>query len=326
LALKTMKEAPTSCPKCEKPWDKGHSELELSQQQSIIDNLLAKKVKLARLAEDAAADFNTYNEALRQIDAENQALGVETKVRALSSRYETLEWKTRNLNPDLTVLESTLARLQRGPDRTALTKKETLFEERTRAYLAAEIAVEASAKELTEAQEALKVVDYWNIAFGPTGISNMILRESIGPLNSVAKRISNLMTGGTINITYDTQRQLSSGLDRPELIIKVENKSGAKRVEGSSKGEAGMLNLLIAETLAEVGTVGARVGWRWYDEVVNSQDPIIRRTVFNYMKETADRLGILIFVVDHHPEVAGYADRILEAAKIADKHSAISWR
>jgi len=123
------------------------------------------------------------------------------------------------------------------------------------------------------------------------------------------------MTGGTIEVTYDTSRELAKGGSSSELVINVKNKIGSSRVEGSSKGESGLTNLIIAETLSEVGSVSNRIGYRWYDEILNSQDQVVRRSILTYLKDLAHRLNILIFVVDHHHEAASYADYVLVAEK-----------
>ena len=65
-------------------------------------------------------------------------------------------------------------------------------------------------------------------------------------LNRVAQRISNLMTGGTLQVNYSTTRQLVSGESRAQLVTKIVNRIGSSRVEGSSKGEGGLTNLIIA--------------------------------------------------------------------------------
>jgi len=133
------------------------------------------------------------------------------------------------------------------------------------------------------------------------------------------------MSGGTLGISYETTKELTSGAEKNCLNIKVKNSRGASRVTGNSKGESGLTNLIVAETITEVGRVSSRIGFRWYDEVVNSQDPKVRKCILSYLKETANRLGILIFVVDHHPEVSAYADHVLRATKSKEGVTTFSW-
>ena len=169
--------------------------------------------------------------------------------------------------------------------------------------------------ELCQAETTSRINQYWEEAYSPTGIPNMILNSSIAALNDVSHRISTLMTGGTITVAYNTSRAMQSGNSKAALNITVQNQYGASRVQGSSKGESGLTNLIIAETLAEVGCINQHVGYRWYDEITNGQDPQVRASIFAYLKDLAERKHLLIFLVDHSPEATNYADHILLAVK-----------
>lgn len=162
--------------------------------------------------------------------------------------------------------------------------------------------------------KSLSIARYWETGFSPSGIPNMVLSSSIDALNDVSRRISTLMTGGIITVNYNTVKNQHNGA-KPVLNINVDNKYGATRVQGNSKGESGLTNLIIAETLAEVGRVDQRVGYRWYDEITNGQDSQVRSSIFAYLKDLAARKRMLIFLVDHSPEAANYADHTLVAAK-----------
>jgi hypothetical protein len=103
-------------------------------------------------------------------------------------------------------------------------------------------------------------MDYWNVAFSPYGIPNMVLREALAPLNAEARRISTTMTGGTIEVVYSTTRELASGMEKAQLNIEVNNLLGSQDLAGSSKGECGLTNFIISETLCNVGQVVRRSG------------------------------------------------------------------
>jgi DNA repair exonuclease SbcCD ATPase subunit len=137
------------------------------------------------------------------------------------------------------------------------------------------------------------------------------------------------MTGGTIEVRYSTMKELASGLEKAQLNIEVDNKLGDKDLGGSSKGEAGLTNFIIAETLSEVGQVSRRVGYVWLDEVAPHQDSKVCQSLYSYLKEKANTLGILIFLVDHNPVAANYADKILLVEKkgsLDNCETTVSWR
>lgn len=317
-ALKEMQAVPTNCPTCGKPWDKSHGAGEIKAQQAKIaaqDAIV--KAAMADLSK-LDADVQAIRKQIEEVSAADVGQKQHQESVALSYEYEENERNVASANADITRLSLRLQTLQQGPDRSRLDSYAAILNERT--VKSAEIAanLEKTAQELAEAEEMVKVLAYWAEAFGPTGIPNLILSEAIKPLNQIAQRISKLMTGGTIEIVYDTSRKLASGKTSSELVIHVNNKIGSKRLEGSSKGESGLTNLIIAETLAEVGSISSRVGFRWYDEVLNSQDPVVRQSILSYLKDLAERLGILVFVVDHHAETANYADYVLVAEKTSE--------
>jgi DNA repair exonuclease SbcCD ATPase subunit len=323
--LEEMLRVPKDCPQCGRPWDKAHGDEEINKQEAEIKRLDGLCQEERRKLDKIEKELRKLQDEQTAVMEEASAARGEHDTKHLSRKYEDSEGRAKLIQTDISNFERQLDRLKNGPDRSTVDKFKAIVEERYRLLEKAEEKVRTTSESLAESEIALSVVEYWYEAYGPYGIPNMILRDSIAPLNMVAKRISNLLTGGTIEIAYSTSRELADGRDSAELVTTVKNKIGANRVEGSSKGEGGLTNLIIAETLSEVGCVSARIGYRWYDEVLTSQDAVSRRNILSYLKDIAQRLGILIFVVDHHGEAANYADHILIAEK-TDKGTTFRWR
>lgn len=323
--LSEMKAVPKNCPSCDRPWDKVHGKEELEKQTQLVadkkDKYDAAKAKVG----ETTSEIEQFSTQISDIEEQLKAQDVKTQVERRSRKIETLQETLEDVSDEARSLEKELESTKKGPSRTALDKASAVVDERKRLVAKAKEKVESTAQALAESEEAVKVISYWTEAYSPTGIPNMILQDTIAPLNDISKRLSLLMTGGTIEITYATKRELASGKDKAELVINIKNRLGSKRVEGSSKGEAGLTNLIVAETLSEVGGVSNRIGYRWYDEVVNNQDPVVRQNIFTYLRETANRLGILIFVVDHHQEASNFADHILVAEKTAQRGTVFRW-
>jgi len=321
-----MQSVPKNCPTCGKPWEKAHGDGEISKQEGKVattkkayDGLVAKIQNVDKTA-------SGFRQQVADVEHEISALRTPAKNDDLSYEYEANERTINSVHSAINQAQLRLNSLQ-TPDQSGVERCKAILAERREQATKVASDLEASAAKLAEAKEVVKVVGYWTEAFGPTGIPNLILSEAIAPLNEISRRVSNLMTGGTIDISYATSRQLASGKgSSSELVINVNNKIGSKRIEGSSKGESGLTNLIIAETLSEVGSVSKRLGFRWYDEILNSQDPVVRRSILTYLKETAHRLGILIFVVDHHPEAASYADYVLMAQKSGKGDTKLLWK
>lgn len=286
--------------------------LELTER--ILSVQGAQLIQQQRLTEARAevqkqADWQVAAKA--QVDRLRQA----SSVAPLSRRLEELERQLKDATRQLQ--QSKLEQANDTVDDSAWHRAESKLEERQLQKQAAESRLAEASVAKSDAEQAVAVAEYWAEAFSPTGIPNLIIDESIAPLNDVSKRVAFAMTGGIINVSYATSRTLASGKSRSEIQLAVHNLHGAGSANGSSKGEAGLTDWIVAETLAEVGNVASRVGYRWYDEIARSQDGCIRRSLFSYLRDLSRRLGILFFVVDHSPEVANYADHVLRARKTA---------
>jgi DNA repair exonuclease SbcCD ATPase subunit len=322
-----MESAPTSCPTCGKPWDKGHSEEEIRKAREAFDQAEARLNKAASAASAQGRKREEIKSAIARLETQMSDFGHLKDTRYLNDQITRMDRLMRSLNATIHERELQIAAMEKGPDTSLVAGKAAVVEERKRNLAAGEGAIHAAAADLAEEESLFRVVEYWQKAFGPTGISNMLLADAIGPLNRVAQRISGLMTGGSLRVSYSTRRELATGDSKAQLVIRVDNRIGSsKRPEGSSKGESGLTNLIIAENLSEVGQVSKRVGFRWYDEVTSGQDAVVRRAIFAYLKDVAQRLGILIFVVDHHIEASAYCDYVLLAEKTIDHGTRYSWK
>ena len=311
--LERAKETPADCPTCGKAWDKAETAI-----KEHTDDVTAKQTAYKKAAKAVSTKSLSVAKAQDAWLAAKTALDeikAEAPIDDLSLQYEDLEGTAAIDNDQLITLQQERVRLEQGPDKTEITRFETQVKEREKSIKKAHQGVDKAAAKLTECQELLRVVGYWQDAFSPTGIPNMILGDALGPLNAVSRRVSAMMSGGTLGISYATSRQLAKGGDKAELTINVQNELGAHRADGSSKGEGGLNNLIIAETLAEVGGIAHRIGYRWYDEVGANQDEVVRRSIYAYLSEVAQRYSILVFLVSHAPEAANYVDYTLVAEK-----------
>lgn len=306
--------AAKNCPTCKRPMGK----IDESHLQTLNE-----KLEAAQTASNAAGTawtvaeqkVVTLNVQYRAVSKEQKEVSASTEVDNLADRNEELEIAISSATTSIHEWELEVERFNHGPSDSALKIAEGRVADREKAVTDAEAALVVAAADLSADRATLGVLEYWNKAFSPYGIPNMVLRDAIAPLNKEARRISAEMTGGTIEVRYSTIRELSSGAEKAQLNIEVDNKLGDKDLAGSSKGEAGLTNFIIAETLSEVGQVSRRVGYRWYDEIVPHQDPKVCHSIYSYMKETANRLGILVFLVDHNPVAANYADHVLIVEK-----------
>lgn len=322
--LKEMQGEPDECPKCGKPWDKTHGEDELKKAEAEIQ-------RAHEAHQNSSKQVTQAEEAISELEAqiEEQKNKLKTldagEVKKLSQEDKDLELDLRDINEECRDAEIALTELKAPVSDKNLELARGRLQERLKQKTDNEQQIKKLGDDVVETQEALKAAQYWRVAFGPTGIPNMILEDAVKPLNEVSVALSKRMTGGVLAVTYSTTRQLATGRAKSELIIEVDNKYGSADVKMGSKGECGLTNFFMSETLGEVGSVADRVGFKWYDEVVPHHDGTLCRTIYGYMKEQAHRNKMLVFLVDHNPVAENFADHILVVEKGAES-SRVYWR
>lgn len=319
--VRGLRDAPESCPTCGKAWDKRPTNVQITEAQAEEDRCSEYESRvdkaLAEATEYVAGRRRQLTKVEGELDAERaSAVGglSEELERATAERSRAAE-KIRALSSIAEIREDDMG----VPEWTArlAERKETLAKaEATKVEM--ELAV-ATARSRAEGCR------YWLRAFGPSGIPNLVLSSCIGALNDCAGAAADAMTGGAVGVEFSTSVELAGGEKRPRLNVKSIVPFGASRIAGTSKGEGGVSNLVVAEAHALVGGMLGRVGYRWLDEVVNTQDPVVRGRVYGYYAKQAAERGILIFAVDHYPEARECAEHILVARKGADGFTTYFW-
>ena len=237
----------------------------------------------------------------------------ESAVKRLSLRYEECESALQDTQSRIHSYELTKA--QPGPSQSGVEQAKAVVRERKRVLEGLRTKVDETALALTEAQESLRVVAYWADAFGPGGIPNMILEDAVAPLNALAKRVSHQLGRGTLAVRYHTQRELSSGERRSHLNIIVDNVNGSSAIRGSSRGESGLINFIVAQTLYELSGLAHKTGFRFLDEPILGEDMPMARALYQFLKENCQRTGTMTLLIDHNPAAANYADHLIHVTK-----------
>ena len=322
------KRAAEKCPTCQRPMGEIDPERLALLRTAYVDAKSDYDGINAKF-NDAKEIIENLNDKRQKLSEEHRKMSAKSEVESLSEDYENLEDSVNKANSYIQDIQARLNEEGGGPSETALVEAKTILRSNKEYLAKAKTKLETVAALLVEDRDMEKVMAYWNKAFSPYGIPNMVLREAINPLNQEARRISAAMTGGTIEVRFSTVRELASGQDKAQLNIEVDNKLGDKQLAGSSKGEAGLANFIISETLSEVGQVSRRVGFLWLDEILPHQDNTVCQSFYRYLKEKASNLGILIFLVDHNPIADNYSDKVLVVEKTggaAACESRIKWQ
>jgi len=320
LHLDKLRATPKNCPTCEKPWDKTVTQDDLDKAAAAVKSTQAKLDEAREQVQLCNQDIQASEAAIKAIKDEQD----DYVMRQTAPLREKLEKTQDDLEHQLGVVAELERRKPLAPQDPRESQKAVLASAKVR-LTQAETRLAAATTTLAESKRDQLLAQYWTSAFSTAGLPNVALRSIIGPLNEAARTVSTTMTGGIIEVNFEAAAELASGALKPKLVTRVKNAYGAGRLTMNSKGENGIVNLVIAETQAEIGRISRKVGFRWFDEAVNSQDPVVRRNVYQYLRQQAAERDILVFVVDHHAEAVNYADHILVAEKSPDGFTTFRW-
>lgn len=327
-AYKNYAASGKNCPTCLRPMGTVDPKRlqQLEEARATTQDMLDKRTDAVTANQTKIAQLQQER---RHLTTEMRQIGATDELTEITEQSEELDSAVEAASATLADLKTELALHEKGPSDSDLRTAEARVADRLETYQKAQQDAQLAKEALAQEKETCQTLEYWTGAFSPYGIPNMVLRDAIAPLNKEARRISAAMTGGTIEVRYSTVKELAKGVEKAQLNVEIDNKLGDRELAGSSKGEAGLTNFIIAETLSEVGQVSRRIGYRWYDEIVPHQDPKVCNSIYEYMKDVANRLGILVFLVDHNPVAANYADHILLVEKQLKDRQVVSsarWR
>jgi DNA repair exonuclease SbcCD ATPase subunit len=304
---------PKICPTCKRDWAMPADQFEALQKR------VGELRQIEDLAKASLDNARTREKALRSsqssLNQQANELNVDKPTRRLSKAHQKLGLIADEISADVRQLERHLRDLAVPPDRSKVIEAETRLADKQAELFRLQEGLSRLSNELIESEQMVSIVRYWVGAFGAAGVSNMVLREVIGPLNEISRRVSHAMTCGMLEVGFSTQRELATGEDKDELVVNIKNVFGSDDLDMSSKGERMLINLIIAETLSELSQARSLVNFSWYDEVARGLPPHLRAVLYQYLKEKAERGHQLIFVVDHTPESANFANYVLLAEK-----------
>jgi DNA repair exonuclease SbcCD ATPase subunit len=305
---------PDSCPTCGKPWDKKNTEIANAKKTKIksLESELKEKVSQHASVEAAYEKLEKrYDELGRQQDN----LNVAYQVSSLSKAYESKEKAEKTTRQEISSKSAELENLKKPISDAELISLQVKIETAGKTKVKAQEDIKIVQSSLTEIETFINVLEYLYAAFGPTGITNMMLHDSLDYVNKLSSSLSSSLTGNLIEISFSSSKILADSSERPSLTINVKNRMGSRRLEGSSKGEGCVSDLIVSETLYGLGRLWNKVGYRWLDEAVRSQDSVVRGSVYNFYRSQAKQHNLLTMVVEHSQDVEAYADTIIMAEK-----------
>jgi exonuclease SbcC len=130
---------------------------------------------------------------------------------------------------------------------------------------------QAARKKLAEEQG---IFEELREAFGKRGVPALIIEAAIPEIELTANQLLQKMTGGRMNVRFETQRETQAGEARETLDIKIADELGTRAYENFSGGEQFRVNFAIRIALSRLlaHRAGAQLQTLIVDEGFGSQD------------------------------------------------------
>lgn len=315
--IKKIEKLQGDCPTCERPIDASMksaalSTLQQNELQPVLDELKAIKQEL-RQAYAVEKDIKVKrDESLTR--AQSFVVGAQTKVEVFQRQVAEAE-KARSavalIDDSIEKYQDMLAKERQGvsPFKEMISNEQEEVVNQTKA-------IRRIRAQLGSCELNLKHLEFWEYGFGNKGLKSLIL-ESVTPfMNQRGAHYAQQLSGGEIDIVFNTQTVLKSGEVREQFSVQVINENGADTYAGNSGGEKGRADLGINFVVSDVVSSRARKAFpqRFFDEPFEGLDESGVDAVMALLADMAVDAGS-IFVITHQPGLKGLFDTTLTMVK-----------
>ena len=156
-------------------------------------------------------------------------------------------------------------------------------------------------------------------AFSVRGVPAMIIEAAVPEIEVEANRLLARMTGGRMNVRFDTQRETQAGEVRETLEIKIADELGTREYSLYSGGEAFRVNFAIRVALSKIlaRRAGAQLQTLVIDEGFGTQDARGRERLVEAINAVQDDFA-RVLVITHIEELKDAFPTRVEVAKTPD--------
>jgi DNA repair exonuclease SbcCD ATPase subunit len=314
----------TNCSECGKPITAADLEEVVASIKAQIIAIQIDYVKYRDICSKAAPKLDEYSEKVSTADlAIAECRKAEKAISALReslAKAEAVEETVRHLEGQVKSLKD-----RKATEAAAESPWKTLIEKETKAVGETATKIVNIEKVVAEKQEEIQYAEYWETAFGYSGIPSFIL-DSLTPfLNERANHHSSTVTGGEIEIEFATVSKTKKGELKDKFAINITHKNGAKSYKGSSGGEQQRANVCIAQSIQDLVRSFGRntLSYCSYDEPFESLDQEGIANVVEMLNEIAREIGTVL-VVTHSDELKAMFDNAITVTKKKDGYSHIA--
>jgi len=165
--------------------------------------------------------------------------------------------------------------------------------------------------EQAEIRDRVPYLDFWSKAFGDDGIKSFIFDLICATLTEKANEYLNVLTGGDIQVSFDTQKKLKTGELREKFDCQVILDGEAMPYENYSGGQKTRISLAVDMALSDLMSdqYGSKFNIVAFDEQTTYMNEKGRRGFMNLLTKVAEKRGV--YVVDHDAEFKAQFDNVI---------------
>lgn len=170
--------------------------------------------------------------------------------------------------------------------------------------------LESFAQRLKKIEDELPYYDFWVNAFGDSGIKSFVFDLVCSTLTNKSNDYLNLLTNGSIAVSFDTQKKLKSGELREKFDCSVMKDGEIVKYDAYSGGEKRRISLAVDMALSDLMSDyhGSRFNMVVFDEQTSYLDLQGRQGFMQLLKKLA--INKRVFVVDHDSEFKAQFDDV----------------
>ncbi|UCG25133.1 MAG: SMC family ATPase, partial [Chloroflexota bacterium] len=176
---------------------------------------------------------------------------------------------------------------------------------------------EQLADERREHTQLIRRLQLLEKACGREGVQALLIERALPEIEDDANELLDRLSGGQMQVTFDTQRQLKTSDRLAETLdIRIVDSVGERPYENYSGGEQFRVNFAVRLALSKVLTrrAGARLQTLVIDEGFGSQDPIGRQRLIEAINTVQDDFE-RILVITHIDEMRDAFPNRIEVEK-----------
>lgn len=280
--------------------------------QNVDKSLLAKLIK------EKEKKIVVFNEVLAVAEAE--LTKAEATVTNLKSKLDQVsdamrEIKTEVLDYQDRLEKYTEAKTEYEEYRAEVNPFIKLVEEEKQQQLEIRKKIVELNEECEIERDMVPYYSFWANAFGDSGIKSFVFDLVCSSLTNKANKYLNLMSKGSVSVSFDTQKKLKSGEMREKFDCEIVTEGARVDYAAYSGGEKRRISLAVDMALAEImgDYHGSNFNMIVFDEQTNYLDAEGRKSFMDLLKDLSATKAV--FVVEHDSEMKAMFDNVWSIEK-----------